>query len=262
VGVLLTNILDPTLADNGGPTLTHTLVLGSPAIDAIPATDQGCTGVNQRGVPRPQGTGCDIGAVEVEVTAVTFAVTNTTDSGPGSLRQAILDANASGEPLCAIILNIPTTDAGFDGQVFTIRPSSALPAFERPTVLNGASQTVFSGDSNPFGPEVVLNGSLAGSSSGLVIHGNESVISGLVVNGFPGGAGIAVGFNAEATPSDNRIRDNYLGTDPTGTVAVPNGIGVALQGSGSPDTQAMANAVEGNVIAGNTGAGLSLGFVA
>jgi hypothetical protein len=51
------------LQDNGGPTETHDLLPGSPAIDAgsmdcpPPATDQ-------RGVARPQGAGCDIGAVE------------------------------------------------------------------------------------------------------------------------------------------------------------------------------------------------------
>jgi len=51
------------LQDNGGPTETHALLPGSPAIDAgsvdcpPPATDQ-------RGVARPQGTDCDIGAVE------------------------------------------------------------------------------------------------------------------------------------------------------------------------------------------------------
>jgi hypothetical protein len=52
------------LADNGGPTETHDLLPGTPAIDAgspdcpPPTTDQ-------RGVARPQGAACDIGAVEV-----------------------------------------------------------------------------------------------------------------------------------------------------------------------------------------------------
>ena len=51
------------LADNGGPTQTHALLAGSPAIDAgsgdcpPPATDQ-------RGVARPQSAACDIGAFE------------------------------------------------------------------------------------------------------------------------------------------------------------------------------------------------------
>src|SRR5439155_2076164 len=48
------------------PTQTHALVPGSPAIDVIPATDPACTGTDQRGVTRPQGPACDIGAFELE----------------------------------------------------------------------------------------------------------------------------------------------------------------------------------------------------
>jgi cysteine-rich repeat protein len=57
------------LADNGGPTPTHRLLPGSPAIDGGSA--DGCATfdddpitVDQRGVPRPQGDACDIGAFE------------------------------------------------------------------------------------------------------------------------------------------------------------------------------------------------------
>jgi hypothetical protein len=54
-------LLEP-LANNGGPTWTHELKVGSPAVDAAvcsPAFD-----TDQRGVLRPQGSGCDIGAYE------------------------------------------------------------------------------------------------------------------------------------------------------------------------------------------------------
>jgi CSLREA domain-containing protein len=50
------------LADNGGPTDTQALLPGSPAIDAGAA--DGCPQYDQRGVARPQGPGCDIGAYE------------------------------------------------------------------------------------------------------------------------------------------------------------------------------------------------------
>jgi hypothetical protein len=56
------------LQNNGGPTNTHALLTGSPAIDAVtsgcppPATDQ-------RGITRPQGPACDIGAYEVQTAA-------------------------------------------------------------------------------------------------------------------------------------------------------------------------------------------------
>jgi CSLREA domain-containing protein len=62
-------MFDPAgLTDNGGPTPTIALLTGSPAVDAIPpgVNDCGTTiTTDQRGVARPQGPGCDIGAFEV-----------------------------------------------------------------------------------------------------------------------------------------------------------------------------------------------------
>jgi hypothetical protein len=52
-----------SLRDNGGPTMTHELGAGSVAIDDIPAVD--CeVETDQRGVERPQGDACDVGAFE------------------------------------------------------------------------------------------------------------------------------------------------------------------------------------------------------
>ena len=54
------------LASNGGPTQTMALPSGSPAVNAIPATVPGCSGsTDQRGVSRPQGPACDVGAYEL-----------------------------------------------------------------------------------------------------------------------------------------------------------------------------------------------------
>jgi len=57
------------LADNGGATLTHALLPGSPAIDAIPAPYNGAPSTDQRGLPRPYPVSglADIGAVEMEL---------------------------------------------------------------------------------------------------------------------------------------------------------------------------------------------------
>ena len=52
------------LADNGGPTLTQALQPASPAVDAANGAD--CPATDQRGVARPQGAGCDVGAFELE----------------------------------------------------------------------------------------------------------------------------------------------------------------------------------------------------
>ena len=63
------------LANNGGPGLTRMPLPGSPLIDAIPSAScqaDGATGIttDERGVVRPEGPGCDIGAVEVELIVV------------------------------------------------------------------------------------------------------------------------------------------------------------------------------------------------
>jgi uncharacterized repeat protein (TIGR01451 family) len=59
------------LADNGGPTFTHALLAGSPALDA--ADGSGAPATDQRGIARPQGAGFDIGAFELQVGAAQTA---------------------------------------------------------------------------------------------------------------------------------------------------------------------------------------------
>jgi predicted outer membrane repeat protein len=63
-------LLDPNgLQNNGSPTQTIKLLKNSPAIDAIPEGTNGCgteITTDQRGVSRPQGKKCDIGAYEKE----------------------------------------------------------------------------------------------------------------------------------------------------------------------------------------------------
>jgi hypothetical protein len=70
----LSALLNTTLANNGGPTKTHNLVLYSPAIDATPAFDCPPPATDQRGFARPVDgdsdtvTACDIGGVEFSST--------------------------------------------------------------------------------------------------------------------------------------------------------------------------------------------------
>lgn len=60
-----------SLADNGGPTETMALAADSPAVNAIPSTEPGCLDTtDQRGVPRPQGPGCDVGAYELRYSPI------------------------------------------------------------------------------------------------------------------------------------------------------------------------------------------------
>jgi uncharacterized repeat protein (TIGR01451 family) len=86
-----TNPLIGLLQDNGGDTLTHALLAGSPAIDA--GDDAGCPPADQRGVRRI-GLHRDIGAYEYDVIV---APTGVTLSGPGTLA-----ANVSAEFVAAV----------------------------------------------------------------------------------------------------------------------------------------------------------------
>ena len=85
----LTSILNTTLADNDGPTPTHALVSGSPAIDLISTTDPNCnpgSTFDQRGAPRASGinaggSACDAGAFEFN--SVVFSIYTVT-AAPGA----------------------------------------------------------------------------------------------------------------------------------------------------------------------------------
>src|SRR5687767_235952 len=76
--------------------------------------------------PRPPRPRCE--ALEPRTMLAVFTVTTTADAGPGSLRQAILNANAAPDPATApradeIRFDVP----GDAGAVRTIRPASPLP---------------------------------------------------------------------------------------------------------------------------------------
>jgi hypothetical protein len=166
-----------------------------------------------------------------------FTVTNTDDSGAGSLRQAILDANAaSGTNSIAFAI---------DGTgVHTIQSGSALPSITAPLVIDGTTQPGFEGS-----PLIELNGSAAGpDANGLFIRAGNSTVKGLIVNGFAQAAiELTVGGN-------NTVAGNYIGTDPTGTTAVANGDGILVTSTSNTIGGVMAAAR--NLISGNLRTGI------
>jgi titin len=181
-----------------------------------------------------------IEALEGRLLLTTYTVVNTNDSGPGSLRQAILDANAhTGR-------NTITFNVG-GGGVQTIQPVSALPTITHPVVIDGTTQPGFAGL-----PLIVLNGSKAGAGvSGLTITAGYSTVQALVIDGFA-----ADGVDL-LTNGGNNVSANFVGTDATGTQAVANG-GSGLSITSGNNRIGGTTARAGNLIAGNTSYGVQI----
>jgi len=102
-GQALTAGLTQVLADNGGGTYTHALLSNSPAINA--GDNVGCPATDQRGVSRPQGAACDIGAYEFDGTASTPTAT------PTATATNTATAAATNTPTASATGNPPTATA-------------------------------------------------------------------------------------------------------------------------------------------------------
>jgi hypothetical protein len=179
------------------------------------------------------------------VVPVVGFVTNTSDSGAGSLRQAMLNVNGQSSPLVGIVFNIPGNG------VQTITPLTALPTVTHPAILDATTQPGYTGI-----PIIELNGSSAGAGvNGIHITAGGSTVRGFVINRF-GGNGILVDTNG-----GDFIQGNYIGTDVTGTVAQPNlgnGIQIIDASSNTIGTTSLISTPQLNVISGNMGEGVRI----
>src|SRR5262249_50060756 len=159
----------------------------------------------------------------------TFTVTNTNDSGAGSLRQAILDANALGGTN-TIAFAIP------GGGVHTIAVSlTPLPGITSPVVIDGTTQPGYAGS-----PLIELT---ASQTTGLTITAGGSTVRGLVLNHF------AVGIHF-SSGGGNLVQGCYIGTDATGTLDASTGEGIRILLSDG-NTIGGTSPGSGNLISGN-----------
>ena len=179
--------------------------------------------------------------------AETFTVITTGDSGEGSLFWAIEQANLHPGP-DTVRFAIPETDSGFDGTAWWIRPKIALPVLsDDSTAILGGSQAESIRDTNPNGPEIVLDGTdMPENSTCLCINSSGNLVSGIVFVGSRSDGITVIGENARR----NRIIGNYFGTDPTGTDARPNTFGVTLQLGARANRVGGSEPSEGNLISG------------
>ena len=183
-------------------------------------------------------------------------VVTTNDSGAGSLRQVIANANALGGT-DAVVFMIPNGSAapglnsGFNftsGGIATITPVTALPAITNALVLDGSTQPGFTTD-----PVVQLNGTSAGAgANGLVLASSGSTIRELAINSF-NGSGVLI-----ARGTNNTVAANIIGADVTGALALPNGTGVLIATNATNNIIGGTTAGAANLIAFNTGAGITV----
>ncbi|MBN4081764.1 T9SS type A sorting domain-containing protein [bacterium AH-315-C07] len=208
-------------------------------------------------------------STNVKLIANTYLVTNTNDSGSGSLRQAIINANNNG--------STDVIEFNISGMApHTIMPLSPLPDIEltQPVIIDGTTQPANGYTGN--NPKIILNGDSAGTY-GLSIRAGYCEIYGLMIINF--GTGIYdydVGYLTVGAPgkgnvlSNNRsygiyisssnakIQGNYIGTDTDSINNMGNGWdGIRLRNS-SNSLVGGTGPGEGNVIAYNGSNGVTV----
>jgi parallel beta-helix repeat protein len=179
--------------------------------------------------------------LELRIAPAALVVLNVADSGAGSFRQALLDAEANGtsEP-DTITFAIPSGP-------FTISPLTAFPVVSQGVTIDGTSQPGYSGS-----PIVQLDGAaIVASASGLQLS-TDTVVKGLSITRFTG-HGIDM-----TSASRVSVLGNWVGLDSLGNPAGNGGSGVY---SGNVPSLAVIaiggrGANEGNLLSGNARYGL------
>jgi hypothetical protein len=173
--------------------------------------------------------------------AATFTVTTTNNSGTGSLRAALMAANATAGA-DTIKFAIPGSGA------HTIALASSLPVITQPVVIDGRSQPGFSGE-----PLVQLdNGTGSASAIGLDVTAGASKVLGLSVTRF--GIGIRLRGGDGST-----VAGCWIGLDSDGARA-DNATGIAIRAASAANVVGGTTTPARNVISGN-GTGVLLSDV-
>jgi HYR domain/FG-GAP-like repeat len=173
----------------------------------------------------------------------TSTVTNTNDSGQGSLREALESGGT-------ISFNIPGPGPYVINLLSSLPPIAPAPGGIGPVTIDGTTQPGFAG-----APIIVLNGGGNLSITALDISAGNCVVRGLAINGFGGSAGITLSENG-----NNIIEDNYIGVGTGGNgspLTTGNSLGIDVISSSN-------NLIGGttdnarNVIAANNSNGIQI----
>jgi hypothetical protein len=192
--------------------------------------------------------------VALATTAATYTVTTTADSGAGSLRQAILDANTNAGA-DTIAFDVPGSG------VHTITPLTALPVITQSLTIDGYTQSGSSANTNPFGQPwngvvlIEIDGENLGSNNaGLSFNGGTIVVRGLAINRCLGG--LSDGEIYLVSTAGSVIAGNVIGLDPTGHFVPGNGPKPPIGIWSNTNTGLLiggSNPADRNLISGNLG---------
>ena len=168
----------------------------------------------------------DIGELESRCVPSVYTVTTTANSGAGSFRQAILDANGNA--------GLDTIRFSINTGAKVITPAAGLPAITDPVQIDATTQPGYVGV-----PLIKLTGGSAGAgTSGLTVTAGGSTVAGLHFDHFGGNSLVL------KTAGGNTIKSCYLGG--------ANG-GSGLRIESASNTIGGTTAASRNVISGNTG---------
>ena len=260
-----------------GVARTTTFVSANQLTADIPASD--LTTVGRVAVtvvnPAPGGFASDPAVFAVyETTLGLWTVTNTNDSGPGSLRFAMEQAqNADTITFSQSVFDLTNSDAAT-----VINVLSGLPAMDEGAVILDAQNQ-----------RVTVNGSGAGSTCGILITSSSNVVRGLSLVGFsqsgvciqggaqsntiggsrsagtgPNGQGLRISncgaFGIEITGAGadhNVVKGCWIGLDSSGAAPQPNLAGILIQNGAKTNVIGGTGAGEGNAISGNSFEGVT-----
>lgn len=190
----------------------------------------------------------------------TFTVTNTNDSGAGSLRQAITDANGNGNASDMDVINFNISGSG----VHTISVDTPLPAITEKVTIDGYTQTGATENTavspNPINSSLKIE--LSGvnytppdnanstAASGLVVNTDNVIVKGLSVYGFSALTDDSPVNNANliVTGNNSGIYGNYLGVKADGTTVGDGNNWVSIADGGTGTKIGSVDASDRNII--------------
>lgn len=191
-----------------------------------------------------------------ESIAATFTVTNTNDSGAGSLRAALQSANITPGAPHTVVFNIPTTDPGFSSSrgVWKIALNTPLPYITGSNIIiDATTQTSFAGNTNPNGPEIELDGNHSLDYGFFIINGSHITIKGFIIRRFIYGIQIS-----GSSSQHHSIKGNYIGVNHDASDTSGCYIGIEILNFAGNVTIGGVNDADRNIVSGNYHIGIRL----